>query len=150
MSSIKTVGEFTRALESVLTFTSPVGQEEVVKFSAGNILDILSQKGQPEEASRKIAEYIEPYLFKDDVRHLLTLAQIYAALWRNYGREEYFQKAESYYRQGLSISPKMPPLLYGLFGLYGAKGDAQKISEIGTKILTYWPNDASISRVFNR
>jgi len=147
MGSVRTVGDFTSTLESALAFPSPVGQEEVVKFAAGNVLEVISQQGQQENAARKIVDYIEPYMFKNDVRHLLTLAQMYEVLWKHYGHEEDFAKAEYYYRQGLSVNPTIPPLLYGLLSLYNEHRDREKLAEVATTILANWPDDARVQQL---
>ncbi len=69
---------------------------------------------------------------------------MYTVMWKKYKKEEYYLKAEKYYRTALASWPKLPPLLYGLFDLYQSKQDKEKMKEIGAVILNYWPDDKSI------
>lgn len=132
ISSVKTLDEFKANFDRPLKFYSPVGAEEIAKFLSNNILQIISQKEQSEAVSRELVSYIEPYMFKNNIRHLTALGHMYMILWERYGRkEEYFQKAENYYREAYQIGPKLPSVLYGMLNLYKAKGDVQKSKEIG-------------------
>ncbi|MBI5305967.1 tetratricopeptide repeat protein [Candidatus Wolfebacteria bacterium] len=144
MPSVKSLEDFKNNFDVVFDFYSPVGDEETEKFLSSSILGIVSQKEQPENVSRYLVEYIEPKLQKNNVRHLIMIGQMYMVLWQKSGKEEDFVKAEEYYYQALSIGPKLPPVLYGLFDLYQAKGDTAKIREISERILQLWPEDEKI------
>jgi len=146
---IKTLGEFKVNFDRPLKFYSPIGDEEIVKFLSGNIFSAIAQREQSEATARELILYIEPYMFKNNVRHLLTLSQMYFVLWQKSGQEDDFIKAENYFRQALAIGPKLPPVLYTLFDLYQAKGDREKIKEIGEIILKYWPEDEKIEKYLN-
>ncbi len=137
--SARTLRDFKANFDQALKFYSPIGDEEIAKFLGGNILSAISQKEQSDAVSRELVSYIEPYMFKNNVRHLMTLGQMYFILWQKSGREEDFLKAENYFRQALAIGPKLPPVLYPLFNLYQVKRDTQKTKEIGEVILKYWP-----------
>lgn len=142
--------EFKQIFDVPLTFSSPVGQEEVVKYTASNILDIIAQPNQPESVMRALADYIEPYIFQNDVRHLILMGQIYYTLWMNYGRQEAdFEKAVGYFQKVRAIGPKLPPALYSLFSLYKEHGDTAKAKDAGRAILEYWPSDKEVSRFVN-
>ncbi|KKQ23109.1 hypothetical protein A2999_01250 [Candidatus Wolfebacteria bacterium RIFCSPLOWO2_01_FULL_38_11] len=146
---IKTLGEFKENFDRPLKFYSPIGDEEIAKFLSGNILSGIYQKEQPEAVARELVLYIEPYMFKNNVRHLLALGQMYSVLWQKSGREDDFIKAENYYQKALSIGPKLPPLLYGMFDLYQLKGDKEKLRETAGQILKYWPEDKKIEKYLN-
>ncbi len=147
MSSIESLEDFKRNFDNVFDFYSPIGDEEAAKFLGSTIVNIISQKEQPENISRYLVEYIEPHLFKDNVRHLIMGGQMYFILWQKSRNESDFIKAEEYYRKALSIGPKLPPVLYGLLDLYQAKGDQEKIREIGEIILQYWPDDEKVKKI---
>ncbi|MFH1162089.1 MAG: tetratricopeptide repeat protein [Candidatus Jorgensenbacteria bacterium] len=141
ISLVHSMNDFEKNFLPALTHWSPIGQEEVVKFLANDIVGIASQSGQPEVVARAVVDFVEPYLFKDDIRHLLIGASIRAILWQNYGRKEAdFEKAEAYYRAALAIGPKLPPPLYGLLELYRQKGDVEKASAIIGQIISLWPD----------
>jgi len=145
---IKTVQEFEDLFNKVFDFYSPVGDEEVPKFLGTDILNLIANGQQGEQTSRALVKFIEPHLWKDNVRHLLLLGQMFASLWQNFGRQEQdFNKAESYLREAYKIGPKLPPVLYTLFDLYRANGDKNKVQEIGNQILKYWPDDEKVKNI---
>lgn len=148
-SSVRSIDDFKRNFDKALNFYSPVGQEEVVKFLSGNILNLISDENQPEVVSRFLVDYIEPRIFQNDVRHLLTIGNMYLALWARFNQKEDFNKAENYFRQAQNITPNLPLVLYGLFELYQAKGDKEKIQEIGQIILRHWPEDEKAGAIIN-
>lgn len=142
---IGSIDEFRQAFDVPLTLPSPVGQKEVVKYIATNIQEIITHPNQPENVMRALAEYIEPYIYQNDVRHLIVMGQIYYTLWTNYGRKDVdFQKAVDYFKKVEVIGPKLPPALYSLFDLYREHGDVEKAKEVGKEILKFWPNDAEV------
>ncbi len=144
LSSINTIDQFKQTFDRSLRFYSPVGDEEVVKFLGSDILQIIAQGNQSEAVSRALFEYIEPYLFKNDVRHLLIGAESYNNLWRQFGKEEDFEKSENYFKNAYKIGSKLPPVLYGMLNLYVLKGDKEKAKEIGEIIVNYWPDDEKV------
>lgn len=149
MPTIKSLEDFKKNFDKVFEFYSPVGDEETAKFLGGTILGIISQKEQPENVSRYLVEYIEPHLFKNNVRHLIMRGQMYFILWQKSQKvnESDFIKAENYYRQALAIGPKLPLVLYGLLDIYQVKGDSEKTREIAGRILQYWPEDEKVKAV---
>lgn len=144
LNSIKTLPEFENVFGQVLSSYSPVGQEEIVKFFSSDIITSLVSQNNPEILSREIVSFIEPYLFKNDVRHLITRGNLYSLLWQKYRQESDYVKSEEAYRAALTIGPKLPPVLYSLLDLYNAKGDMEKLKEIANTILKYWPDDQKV------
>lgn len=138
--SVASVQEFEENFQKSLNYSSFIGQEEVVKFLASDILGLISHENQTEEVCRELVRFIEPYLMLDNVRHLLTGAEMRNVLWRRWGREKDFNKAEEYYLAAYAIGPKLPPVLYGLLNLYQNRGDAEKLNKVAGEILGYWPN----------
>src|SRR3989344_9167411 len=86
-SEIKTLDDFYANYDQVLTFYSPTGHEEAVRFIANDMLRAVANNVLQENFDRAIVAYIEPYLFKNNVRHLLMSAQMYFVLWRKYGNQ---------------------------------------------------------------
>ena len=148
-SSIKTINDFQKNFDKPFKFYSPVGDEETAKFLSSDILKSISQKEQSEAASRILVDYMEPYLFKNNVRHLIILGQMYSVVWQKSGKEEDFKKAEEYYLKALKIGPKLPPVLYGLLDIERAKGNKEKVKEISEIILKYWPEDERIKSLIS-
>lgn len=141
---IRSVDEFKELFDSVFGFYSPVGGEEMVKFLSNDILSIISQEQASEEVSRLLVEYIESKFFDNNVRHMITGMRAYEILWRRYNKEEYFQKAESYFKKAYAIGPNLPPVLYPMLNLYYSHGDNEKAKGLAEEILRHWPQDERI------
>lgn len=151
LSTAQSVDDIKRLYDASFDFRSPVGQEEVVKFTAGTIGDILSQNSQiSEEVARLLVSYVEPELFKDDLRHRMLLGNMYQFMWEKYGREEDFAKAESAYLEANALGPKVPTILYRLLDMHAKKGNAAEVEKYGNIILTYWPDDAQVKTLLGR
>lgn len=135
---IRNFDDFQNNFNRALQFSSPVGDEEVAKFLSSDIAGLISDPKQPEVVRRTLVEYIAPYMEKNNVRHLITLAGMYRALWSTYKQEADFQSAERYYRDALAIGQKLPPVLYSLLDLYSQKGDMVRTEEIKNKIMSMW------------
>lgn len=148
-SSIKTINDFKSNFDKPFKFYSPVGDEETAKFLGSDILKSISKKEQSEEASRILVDYMEPYMLKNNVRHLILLGQMYSVLWQKSGKEEDFKKAEEYYLKAMEIGPKLPPVLYGLLDLERASGNNENVKKISEIILKYWPEDERINKLVN-
>ncbi|KKU91499.1 MAG: hypothetical protein UY23_C0001G0105 [Candidatus Jorgensenbacteria bacterium GW2011_GWA1_48_11] len=143
--SAKSLQEFEANYDNVFKFYSPIGQEEVVKFFGNDVMSLLNQANQPEAVARALADYIEPMLLENNVRHVIMGGNMYLSLWYNYGRKDAdFRKVEDYYLKAYAIGPKLPPVLYGLLNAYLLKDDKAKIQEFGNIILSYWPKDQSV------
>ena len=145
--NLKSVDEFKELFDSVFNFYSPVGEEEVVKFLSNDIMSLVGQERATEDVSRLLIEYIEPRFFLNNVRHMITGAKGYETLWRRWGKEEYFKKAEDYYLKAYAIGSKLPPVLYGMVGIYYAHRDFDKAKAIVDEILKYWPNDDRVKAI---
>lgn len=143
LSSIQTLEGFYAHFDRVLEYPSPIGQEEAVKYLGSDIATAISFEDQPESAARAFVSYIEPYFFKDNVRHLLMGGQMYEILWRRFGRQGAdLRKAEQYYLAARAIGPKLPPALYSLYDLYGRSGELEKRAETKDAIARLWPEEA--------
>ncbi len=150
IGSIKTLEQFKVLTNDLLSFHSPVGQEESVRFLSQDILNLMSVQNQPEEVVRDLAGIIEGNILKDNVRHLLNGASAYSVLWNRYKKPEDFLKIEDYMQKTLAIGPNLPPALYPLFDLYRIQGNQEKMREIGEIILKNWPEDEKIRTILGK
>lgn len=141
LSQIKTLEQFKELGNSVIDYYSPVGQEEVARFMSRDIENMVRNPNQSQQISEALVKFIEPNMSKKNVRHLITMGEIYAVVWERYRNEDSFNKAVFYYTEALKIGPNLPPVIYPLFDLYRAHGDQQKMAEIKNKILTLWPEE---------
>lgn len=147
---VRSVDDLKRVFRPVLETYSPIGQEETVKFTSTLILNSVSVDSTSEDGAAQSVEFLEPYMMKNNVRHLIMVGQMYRRLWERFGKEEYFIKSEKYLQDALSIGPKLPPVLYSLFELYSKKGDEEKAKKIGGTILNYWPDDAYVKSIIQK
>ena len=147
VSNVHTVQDFEQNFNNAFDFPSPVGDEELTKFLAGNILNIV-QGGQSEAAARELVAYIEPHLYKDEVRHLLLDGQLHQSLWQLYHSEDDYQAAVKAYAAAHEIGPDLPPPLYSLLSLYTAHLDLVNGKRIAGEILARWPDDAKVNALF--
>lgn len=147
LGSVQTVDDYKANYDQMFNLYSPVGDEEVTKFLANNVLNIVSQE-QPEDVARELVAYIEPHLFKDEVRHLLLLGQMYQTLWEKFDQEGDYLKAVEYFEKAHQIGPNLPPPLYKLLSLYAAHNDQENFKRIGSLILSKWPHDEAVSSLF--
>ena len=149
VQSVRSLSEFEALFDHPLNFYSPIGDEEVAKFLSMDILNTIIQT-RPEELNRALVEYTEPYMLKNNVRHLIILGQMYSILWKEYGHQEDYLKSEAYQRKALEIGPNLPPVLYGLLDIYQTSGDDVKLKEITSDIAKYWPEDEGVQNVLRR
>lgn len=145
MSSTKTLQEFEKNLDNVFNLYSPVGGEEVAKYTISNIGQIISN--QPEDVARALVDYIEPHVIPGDTRQILAAGNIRTTMLTRFSKEEDYTKAVEYYLKARAVGPKLPPVLYGLLSLYNAKGDIANEKEVAAEILKYWPQDARVSDI---
>ena len=148
-SSARTIEEFESYARNALDFKSPVGQEETVKFILSGIRDIVRSPNLPAPVAEELVHFVELYAFKDDVRHLAAMGDVYSILWAKYGDEKSFATSESYYKKALAIGPNLPPILYSLLTIYQIKEDKEKIGEAAKTILSYWPNDSLVEKLID-
>ncbi|MEK7513153.1 MAG: hypothetical protein AAB601_03045 [Patescibacteria group bacterium] len=140
LQNIRSFTEFKRVYERPLDFPIPLGDEEVAKFAAYDVLGIIQNPNHPEEVVRNLVLFIEPFMVKTNLRHNLALGQMYETLLRNYQKEEYYRAAEGYYRAAVEIGPQVPPPLFSLMNLYLNAGEEAKANEVAERILEYWPD----------
>lgn len=146
LQNAKSLSEVIAGYERAFSVPSPIGGEEIAKFTAYDVLNMISNSRQPEQVSRELVAYVEAKAFTNNVRHLLAIAQLHATLWQRFRKDEDYAAAERYYRDAYAIGPKLPPVLFGLLNLYSAKGDTVKAEEIGKEIVHYWPNATEVGR----
>ncbi len=145
MSSVNSIEGFKAHFNPAIKHWSPVGGEEVVKFLGNDILNIIAGGNQDEQGARALVTYIEPYIFKDNVRHLILGGNLYKVLWEKYGkREDDYRRAEGYYAAAFRIGPGLPPVLYSLLDLALKGGEAEKAQAVGAEILRLWPDAADV------
>jgi hypothetical protein len=134
-----------------LDYTSPIGQEELVRNMANSVLSFVQQGGDATSTGELIGylnSYYNPILaqgkgmsFGQDLYLEGAINEIAFAQTSN---PTYLASAKQYYLEGNQLGPNRPQPLYGLFDVYRAAGDATDTIAVGTKILQNWPTDTNI------
>ena len=140
------LNELKQNYDQVFDYPSPVGQEEAINYFVNDIMTLISQSEQSENASRLLVEYVESNVIKDNLLQELHLGHFYFRLWERFGDQEYFQKAEEYYTKVLKEAPHLPHALEALFKMYKKAGQTEKMKEIGGKILELWPSEEKVKQ----
>lgn len=154
-SHITSVEGLEREYGKALSYKSPIGEEEVVRFYANDVVTILSSGKNPEEITGEIMKFsrtfIDPQIEKTNgLNHaqlLYVMGTAYIKMWEQYQKQEYFDKVVGYYTEGLKINDERPQFLYGLFDLYANAGKKDEAKQIGEKILSIWPDDKKIPKI---
>lgn len=134
--------EFISLFSGVLNYPSPVGREEVVKFLSGDLKGMIASQEEP--VARALAGFIDSYLFKNDVRHILTRAEIDYTLWKRFKKQEDFVRTAEAYQEAGKIGIFLPQPLYGLYNLFLEGGQKDLASRVGKEILRLWPTETRI------
>jgi tetratricopeptide (TPR) repeat protein len=140
----RTRADFHRIFNRMFDYYSPVGDYEIARYVSYVFMNFLANAKAPEEVARDFVLLLEPKLEKNDILHLLSLAQMYSLLWKKSHQDGDFKKAEEYYKEALKRGPKVPPVLFGLLELYNTAGKKEEVWALKEKILHYWPNDEGL------
>ncbi|MFB6212416.1 MAG: hypothetical protein ABEI53_01190 [Candidatus Magasanikbacteria bacterium] len=136
----RSFAEFKSIYNKAFNYPSPVGQRELGKFFTSSLQSAVANKNQTARGAEALAKFGESKIFKDYPIHQLNMAYVYATMYKNFDKKEYFKKAEHYFKKMREIGPDLPHPLYGLLGLYLDTNKKQKAKEIALKILKRWPN----------
>jgi O-antigen ligase len=137
---IGSLKQFEDNFDPALNFKSPVGGEEIPKFLSNDVVNVLPSLSESPEVASALVAYIEPYMLKNDVRHLMVLAQMHYALLRFTGDEAEFKATEDAFKKAHEIGPNLPQPMYGLLALYTNTNKKQAAAEQKNEILKLWPN----------
>lgn len=147
MGSVQSVEELKQVLDPAFSFYSPVGSEELAKFTSNSLYGVVTNPDQNEQVALAVLGYIEPKMHQDNVRHILLLGRMYYTMWQIHRKPEYLKKAEEYFLAMYEIAPRLPQPIYGLFEVYRDMGDVTRMSQMGEKILELWPTEPRIRKV---
>jgi tetratricopeptide (TPR) repeat protein len=150
--NIKSIADFNDLFDKDLNFYSPVGQDEVKAHYLDILANVINQQdneqivyvliSQAEKSIDSILRIKKGFSFNQD---LYVLGLIYKTAGIKFKDNNYYQKAENIFNEGLEYSPKRLLFLRGLFDLYSVNKDAQdKALEIGKTILEYYPNETKV------
>ncbi len=145
-----TVAELENSMRRSLDYPSYIGGEETAKFLGGTVRNYVGSDKMPEEISRELLSFIEPYMQKDNVRHLMMMGQMYVQAWSTFHKQSDYDTAVDYYVQSRKIAPKVYPILFGLLSIYNAGGKVAEAKEVGATILSIWPTDQATIDILSK
>ncbi len=167
---VATFDDFKKVFSVPLDAPSPIGQEELVRNFANNIVNVVNQQGTnpklTEEAIQHLDSYFTPILergrglsFAQNLYILGALNELALFKTRDVKNGQiqlrYLVAAKNYFSQGFALGPKRPQFLYGMFDVTRAEYDIlraqgqkqeaeakkQEAVKIGKQILNQWPTD---------
>lgn len=134
-----------------LDYPSPIGQEELVRNTANNILGLVQQTTDATTTSEILAflqTYYQPIIAQGKGmsfgQDLYLEGAINEIAFSNTGNPEFLLDAQQYYAEGEALGPNRPQTLYGLFDVYRALGDVTDTVIVADKILSNWPTDTTV------
>lgn len=149
-ANFRTLEDFESGFSAVLDIPAPIGHEELVRNTAGLVLQFVhTNLTATPEIIKAMVDYIERYFapivergrgmsFSQD---LYLLGNINETAYVKTRVPSYLEKAHRYYYTGLQMSGKRPQFLYGLFDVFRLAGDAAQARLVGDQILAQWPAD---------
>ena len=154
-SPVNSLNELQARLAVPLDYPSPVGQEELVRNTANNILGFVSQGADPTSTAVLVSfltNYYTPIIARGRGmsfgQDLYLMGAIEEMAYAHTGNPAYLAASQKYYEEGVALGPNRPQSLYGLFDVYRAEGNMASTTAIGEKILSNWPTDTSIAGSF--
>ncbi len=154
-SAIRTISDFERIFSIPLDYSSPIGQEELVRSVANSIINSLNSIPQSQgikEMIRYVENYYEPIINRGRGmsfgQNLYLLGALNESAYLKTREISYLNSAEKYFKKAQELGPKRPQPLYGLFDVYRLKGDKAAAEAIGRQIISQWPDDEKILAAF--
>jgi len=150
---VSSLNELQQRLSMPLDYPSPIGQEELVRNTANNILGFISQSGDATSTAFLVSflnSYYNPIIARGKGmsfgQDLYLMGAVNETAFAHTGNPAYIEGAQKYYEEAVALGPNRPQALYGLFDIYRAEGNVQSTTAIGEKILSNWPTDASVAQ----
>lgn len=135
-----------------LNYTSPIGQEELVRNLANSVLAFVQQQGGNATSTAALVEFLNSFYDPILVRgrgmsfgqDLYLEGAVNEIAFAGTGDPTYLADAEHWYQEGEDLGPNRPQPLYGLFDVYRAAGNVTDTVAVAQKILANWPTDTRI------
>ena len=152
-TQIISLKQFDALYDGVLSYKSPVGQDEVVSYYLEMLIEIIAEErrkessnealirhlvGKAEEWGVPIIERGAGFIFS---RLIFNMANIYQEAMLAVREEMYYQKGVEFYRLGLEYSPDRQIFLYNLFDMYRFRDDNENARKIGERIVEVYKNE---------
>lgn len=150
---VSSLTELKDRLAVPLDYNSPIGQEELVRNTANNILGFVQQSSDATTTGAVMSfldTYYDPIIARGKGmsfgQDLYLLGAINEMAFVRTNDPTYLRASQQHYEEGEQLGPNRPQVLYGLFDIYRAENNASRTIAIANKILTNWPSDQSIQQ----
>ena len=140
-------------LAAPLDYAAPIGQEELVRNMANNVLGFVQRSGDATTTAALISflrNYYDPILaqgkgmsFGQDV---YIMGAIEETAYTRTQDPAYLKQAQAYYEEANALGPNRPQALYGLFDVYRFENNVASTTAVAQKILSQWPTDPNIPK----
>lgn len=149
LGEAKTLDELKSKISVPLNLPSPYGQEEVVRQVASLITNIVSQSNTTPPVIDDLIAYLNTYYSPiieggrgmSFNQNLYVLGSLNEVAFIRTNKAQYLAAAEEYFTASYALGPKRPQALFGLFDVYRARGDREKVIQISNQILEQWPGE---------
>jgi len=150
------VGEFKDTFSKALDLSSPIGQPELVRQLGSMSNSLVSQVGDNSAVIKELVDFVESYYEPILGRNpgmsigqdFYILGSLNEQAFLYTGEVQYLNAAEKYFLLGQEFGPKRPQPLYGLFDVYRAMGNVEKVTEVANQILSQWPDDERVKALY--
>lgn len=144
-------------LAAPLDYSSPIGQEELVRNVANNILSFVQQSSDATTTGALIGflrSYYDPILVKGRGmsfgQDVYLMGAIEETAFTRTQDPQYLVAAQQYYEEAVALGPNRPQALYGLFDVYRFEDNVASTTAVADKILSQWPTDTSTAQALQQ
>jgi len=152
-TQIISLAQFDALYDGVLSYASPVGQDEIVSNYVSMLTEIIAEEKRKESPNEtlirhlvgKAEEWGEPIIERgvgfNFSQFIFNMANIYQGTMIAVPDRTYYQKGVELYRLGLKYSPDRQLFLYSLFDMYRFRGDNENARKIGERIVEVYKDE---------
>lgn len=152
-TQITSLAQFDALYDGVLSYASPVGQDEIVSNYVSMLTEIIAEEKRKESPNEtlirhlvgKAEEWGEPIIERgvgfNFSQFIFNMANIYQGTMIAVPDRTYYQKGVELYRLGLKYSPDRQLFLYSLFDMYRFRGDNENARKIGERIVEVYKDE---------
>lgn len=153
-ASAQSLDSFTAIMSVPLDSYAPMGQEELVRNTANNLLNVVRAVPSPQLSVaifNYITRYYEPIIARKGgmsyIQDLYIMGVFNQTVYQKTGDPEYLEASRAYFRTALELGPNRPQPLYGIFDSYRFEKNNVELIKAGEQILSIWPEDESVRAV---
>ena len=140
-------------LQPALDYSSPIGQEELVRNMANSVLGFVQNSTSATTTAELITflnSYYDPILARGKGmsfgQDLYLEGAINEMAFVKTQDPTYLAASIHWYEEANQLGPDRPQALYGLFDVYRFEGNVASTTAVAEKILSLWPTDPNVQQ----